>query len=40
MLRSETQHFAKGSIIAESHKEAAALMVITFGLVLISFLAS
>ena len=33
MLRSETKYFAKGSIIADSHDKAKALMVINSGLV-------
>ena len=37
MLHSDTKYFAKGSIIAESHMEAKALMVITSGLVCTRF---
>ena len=33
MLRSTTQYFARGTIIADSHEDATALMVVTSGLV-------
>lgn len=33
MLRSDTKYFAQGSIIADSHEQAKALMVINSGLV-------
>ena len=36
LLRSETKYFSKGSIIADSHDKAKALMVINSGMVCIS----
>ena len=33
MLRSDTRYFSEGTIIADSHEQAKALMVVTSGLV-------